>query len=148
MQIAFNNNHFTEFNHRISFTNIINLAIDGQVSISLIAFEGTGGQLGFQAPSAPIHPSVPYPGAVPYPPGGGILPPQPGHYPGVHGVHPPHQGGYPGVGGSHLGHQGAYPGGHASPYPVQPGLPHNYAGLSPHAAVSCFKIYNFQDFGF
>lgn len=144
LQIAFNNHHFTEFQHRVSYTTITNLAIDGQVSISLIAFEGAGAQPGFHAPNTPHQPGV-----VPYPPGGAIHTPHGHQGPYPVGGHVPHQhggypgghlppGGYPGVAGVHLPHDqhGSYPGGHhASPYPVQPGYAGNYAGLSPHAQV-------------
>lgn len=66
-QIAFNGVHFTEFHHRLPYNSVTNLAIDGQVTIGLISYEGgpsapgaVGGVGGFappmhHSPSAPHH---------------------------------------------------------------------------------------------
>ena len=65
LQIAFNGHHFTEFTHRISYSAVTNLAIDGEVTIFSISFEGTsphGGNMGFAAP--PTVPYAPVPGII------------------------------------------------------------------------------------
>lgn len=117
-KIAINGQHFAEFRHRISLQRITHLTIDGEVSISLIAFEGGSGA-GYSMPSAPPpamtnapYPSVgmpPYPqaGAVPYPTAG--VPP----YPPMGGPTP---GGYaPQV---YPAQAGAYPQANPTAYPV------------------------------
>lgn len=100
-----NGQHYTEFGHRIPYQRVSYLAIDGDVTISLIQYEGgtnvsaTG--VGFVPPPTvpgslpyPTNPvGPPFPGTVPY----GAPPPQvPGGYTYQHGygqVYPP--GNYP-----------------------------------------------------
>lgn len=38
IQIAFNGQHFTEFNHRVPFLSISNLAVDGDVIVHNVYF--------------------------------------------------------------------------------------------------------------
>ena len=99
-----NGQHFAEFGHRIPYQRVSYLAVDGDVTVSLVQYEG-GSNVpasgGFVPP--PMAPgSLPYtanpvcpplPGAVPY----GVPPPQvPGGYTYQHGYgqgYPP--GSYP-----------------------------------------------------
>lgn len=87
-KIAVNGQHYTEFGHRIPYQRVSYLAIDGDVTVSLIQYEG-GSNVpasgGFvpppMVPGSVPHPTnpvySPLPGAVPY----GVPPPSvPGGY--------------------------------------------------------------------
>ena len=99
-----NGQHYTEFGHRIPYQRVIYLAIDGEVTVSAIQYEGGSNVAapGGFAPPPVVPGSLPYPtnpvcpplpGAVPY----GVPPPQvPGGYTYQHGYgqgYPP--GSYP-----------------------------------------------------
>lgn len=104
-KIAVNGQHYTEFGHRIPYQRVTYLAIDGDVTVSLIQYEGgscvPAAGVGFAHPPTvpgslpyptnPVYP--PLPGTVPY----GAPPPQvPGGYTYLHGYgqgYPP--GNYP-----------------------------------------------------
>lgn len=89
-----NGQHYTEFGHRIPYQRVSYLAIDGDVTVSVIQYEGGSSVpapgVGF-APPPMLPGSLPYPtnavypplaGAVPY----GVPPPQvPGGYTYQHG---------------------------------------------------------------
>ncbi|KAF7266741.1 hypothetical protein GWI33_019962 [Rhynchophorus ferrugineus] len=80
-KIAVNGQHFSEFKHRLPFESITHLLIDGDVSITLISFEGIvlgGGNYG-----------PPPQGGYGPPPQGGYGPPPQGNY-----GPPPNYGGY------------------------------------------------------
>lgn len=103
-QIAINGQHFCEFPHRISFSDVTHLLIDGDVSITLISWEtivGVGGNecsskastLNAEGPQVPQGPPPnfgPQGGYAPpvgnYGSPGGYGPP-PGNY--GYGVPPP-----------------------------------------------------------
>ena len=118
MKIAINGSHFTEFRYRIPMNRISHLAIDGDVSISSINFEGST-QPSYSAPTAPpvaVLPPYSTSGAAPYQamPGAFVPPPAPAYATGA--PYPPQAsyagptyptGGYP---------QPPYPGGN---YPNQ-----------------------------
>lgn len=93
-----NGQHFTEFGHRIPYQRVSYLAIDGDVTVSLIQYEGSNvpASGGFvpppMAPGSVPYPTIPVysplPGAVSY----GVPPPP------VHGGYTYQQGygqGYP-----------------------------------------------------
>lgn len=69
-KIAVNGNHFCEFRHRIPFQQVSHLAIDGDVSLGVIAFEG--GASGSSAPPPSGGPDYAY-----GPPPGQYGPPPP-----------------------------------------------------------------------
>lgn len=90
-KIAVNGNHFCEFRHRVSFQDVTHVKIEGDVELTLIAYEGAPGGGG---PSAP-PPRAGGPDFMPNygpPPGGPYGPPPPqGHvgYGGGPGYGPP-----------------------------------------------------------
>lgn len=91
-----NGQHYTEFGHRIPYQRVTYLAIDGEVTISLIQYEGgssvPGTGVGFvPTPMAPIPPP-PLPGPLPYPTNSTVYPTVPGAVP--YGAPPPVPGSY------------------------------------------------------
>lgn len=90
MQVAVNGQHFCEFPHRIPYSEVTHLLIDGDVSITLISWEGIVGvgsesastfsELNAEAPQGGYAP----PGTYGPPPGYGQPPPNYGY-----GVPPP-----------------------------------------------------------
>jgi len=100
-----NGQHFTEFGHRIPYQRVSYLAIDGEVTVSLIHYE-VGSNVA--APGGFVPPPV-VPGSVPYP-ANPACPPLPGAVP--YGVPPPQ---VPGGYAYHHGHGQGYPPG---VYPV------------------------------
>ncbi|CAL8132574.1 unnamed protein product [Orchesella dallaii] len=125
LNIAVNGQHFSEFNHRIPLERVTYLNVEGELSISLIQFDGTSvtSSAAYSA-SAPPMGYAPAGGGLPYPSSGSALP-SPGFtmpvaaaagmaaagapYPGGHGYPPP--GGVPGYAPQGAG---GYPG--QSPY--------------------------------
>ncbi|PSN32330.1 hypothetical protein C0J52_17636 [Blattella germanica] len=131
-KIAVNGNHYAEFGHRIPFQRVSYLTIDGDVTISLIQYEGgscvPGAGVGFIPPVAPVGPpplptGVPpplptgVPGQMPYPPAYSAVPPVGTPY-----GHPPP----PGPGGY------AYQPGYGQGYPAGT-HPHPPPGYAPHS---------------
>ncbi|PNF22381.1 hypothetical protein B7P43_G17260 [Cryptotermes secundus] len=96
-KIAVNGQHYTEFGHRIPYQKVSHLAIDGEVTISLIQYEGgssvPGTGVGFVPPPMAPVPPLPVPGSQPYPTNPTIYPTVPGAVP--YGAPPdPVPGGY------------------------------------------------------
>lgn len=92
-----NGQHYTEFGHRIPYQKVSHLAIDGEVTISLIQYEGgssvPGSAVGFVPPPMAPVPPLPVPGSQPYPTNPTIYPTVPGAVP--YGAPPaPVPGGY------------------------------------------------------
>lgn len=139
-KIAVNGYHFTEFNHRLPFSHVSHLIIDGDVQINSILFEmlHSGSSPRHQPSNAPMPP---YPatsgsaGMPPYPnqPGGQYgqppMPPQMGSFP-TTGV------GYA-AGAPNMNYQQPYP----SAYPTQAGMPPN---AYPNAYPSTSAGYGMQ----
>ncbi|KAG8237893.1 hypothetical protein J437_LFUL017041, partial [Ladona fulva] len=109
-KIALNNQHFGEYMHRIPYNRVSHLTIDGDVTLSIIAFEGgfapppmTGNGVPGYAPQPAMAGMVPpMPGVASYPPG--HMPPygaQPMYGGAPYGAPPGPQayGGYGGYGG-------------------------------------------------
>ncbi|XP_021923647.1 galectin-4-like isoform X2 [Zootermopsis nevadensis] len=114
-KIAVNGQHYAEYGHRIPYQRVTYLAIDGDVTISLINYEGgsrvPGGGVGFVPPLMTPVPPPPMPGSVPYPTNPTAYPTVPGAVP--YGAPPPVPGGYAyqpgyahGYPKSHHGHGG------------------------------------------
>lgn len=147
-KIAINGAHYTEFNHRIPLHRVTHISIDGEVSIIMLAFEGTAASSAPPMPAAPVAAaSMPGASLPPYPISGGDMampspmsmpvpdsgrtspyggdPPMPPLGP-QYGVAPapyPQQPGY-GAGYPHGPPAGTYPGGYpAASYPG-PGVQH------------------------
>jgi hypothetical protein len=59
-----NGHHFTEFGHRIPYQRVNYLGIDGDVTVSLIQYEGGGN---VPTEGAGFVPPTMVPGSVPYP---------------------------------------------------------------------------------
>jgi galectin-8/galectin-9 len=103
LQIAVNGQHYTEFCHRIPYQRVTCLAIDGDVTISLIQYEGgssvPGTGVGFVPPPMAPVPPPPVPGLVPYPTNPTTYPTVPGAVPysapGGYGYQPGYGQGYP-----------------------------------------------------
>ncbi|CAG7721220.1 unnamed protein product [Allacma fusca] len=130
--IAINGQHFTEFTHRVPSDRVNHLSIEGEVSVSLIQFEGTAGPSGYN-PSAPIigasaaYPAsnAPYPASnAPYPPMGLVTPGGHSPYPPAGPAYSPAAPGYPSAGGPGYPHgAGGYPPAGVPGYPSGPPPP-------------------------
>ncbi|XP_046401388.1 uncharacterized PE-PGRS family protein PE_PGRS24-like [Ischnura elegans] len=148
-KIAINGQHFTEYVHRIPFSRVSHLAIDGDVTISLISFEGGyapppvagNGVPGFAPvppmPSPGMMPGA-APGAAPYPSQPGMPYGQPGPVPG-YGPPPMYGGGgYAPPGPQPYAPYGGYGGyGHGQP-PPPPGYqaPKSGGGMLDKAGMA------------
>ncbi|XP_030759425.1 trithorax group protein osa-like [Sitophilus oryzae] len=86
-KIAINGQHFAEFDHRIPFEKVTHLVIDGDVSITLISYEGIVLGAENATSSAPLNAEQPPQYG---PPPGNYGPPPAGNY----GPPPPNYGGY------------------------------------------------------
>lgn len=94
-KIAVNGQHYTEFGHRIPYQRVTYLAVDGDITLSLIQYEGgstvPGPNVGFVSPPmAPVPPPpIPtgVPGSLPYPTNPQMYPTVPGAVP--YGAPPP-----------------------------------------------------------
>lgn len=75
-KIAINGSHFCEFKHRIPFSEITHLTIDGDVDIERIAISASSYAPAYQPPTAPVVPPYPATGT-----GVGMPMPMPGMYP-------------------------------------------------------------------
>jgi len=73
-----NGQHYTEFGHRIPYQRVTYLAIDGEVTLSLIQYEGgssvPGIGMSFVPPPMPPVPPPHVPGSLPYPTVPGTMP--------------------------------------------------------------------------
>ncbi|KAL0273193.1 UNVERIFIED_CONTAM: hypothetical protein PYX00_005927 [Menopon gallinae] len=127
-KIAFNGQHFTEFNHRLPYSAITNLSVDGQVVIHSVNYEilNANRDIGLVIP-----PSSNY-----GPPQGQPIPPYPSNAPGVpYPTNPPNYSGSP-----YPHNNPVYPpqtgyGNNNVPYPQNPaGYPVN--GGYPHSPKS------------
>lgn len=111
-KIAINGGHYAEFRHRIPIHRVTHIAIDGEVSVSMLHFEGSA--LSSAPPPGPMYPplsgdtAMPMPMLVPVPMSGRVSP-----YGDMgHGAQYPPAQAYPAA--------QPYP---AQPYPSQPGYP-------------------------
>lgn len=122
-KIAVNGQHFTEFPHRIPYQRVTYLTVDGDVTLSLIQYEG-----GEMSGMGYVPPPAMTPGFVPpLPTGAGPIPypPAPTSYP----TYPPAStASYPQAPGPVASYPQA-PG----PYPVAQGAPYGYQQQQPYA---------------